>query len=197
MITLKSTKAYHKLPCAHAQFQDYDGPCKTFHGYDRSVIFEFSGSPDEHGWLVGFGHLKLVKTWLEHVFDHTALAPAQDPRMEDIITASEAGLFNLRVLPYGVSMEMSSLFIWEQVNPYIYKITDGRAWVSKVESREHDSNSGFIEITKDTGLRQGKQQLELGQYLEMGYIWPAVDPKVALLKHSTIADLVTSYGFPF
>lgn len=180
---LKSTKAYHKLPCAHAQYQDYDGPCKTLHGYDRSVIFEFSGHPDQYGWLVGFGQLKPVKDFLDYYFDHTTLIPAQDPRMSDIITANEAGLLNLRVLPYGVSMEMSSLFIWEQVNPFIYSITDGRAWISKVESREHDSNSAFVEIPEQLGRDQGLQQVNVGEYLMHQQCWPAKDPRDTLMHY--------------
>ena len=151
---LKSSKSFHKLPCAHAQFQDATGPCKTFHGYDRSVTFEFTGDPDEYGWIVGFGELKPVRKFLEYYFDHTAVAPANDPRLADIQIAAAAGLFDLRVLPYGVSMEMSSLFIWEQVNPYIHHITEGRTYVSRVECREHDSNSACIEVTQKTAEMQ-------------------------------------------
>jgi 6-pyruvoyltetrahydropterin/6-carboxytetrahydropterin synthase len=182
---IKSSKAFHKLPCAHAQFQDFDGPCKTFHGYDRSVIFEFSGTPDQYGWLVGFGQLKPVRTFLEYMFDHTTIAPANDPRLADIEKAADAGLFDLRVLPYGVSMEMSALFIWEQVNPYIYKITDGRAMISKVECREHDSNGASIEV--DTSVSKhwkiAASNAEAGYYLTMQPKWSYIDPAAALLQY--------------
>ncbi len=173
---LKSTKSFHKLPCAHAQFQDFNGPCKSFHGYDRSVTFEFSGEPDQYGWIVGFGHLKPVRAFLEYYFDHTAVAPANDPRLDSIKQAAESGLFDLRVLPYGVSMEMSSVFIWEQVNPYIHGISDGRAWISKVECREHDSNSAFIEVPHRTLSMCAKaaQAWDSKQYLIQKSEWDYV-----------------------
>ena len=125
-MVLKSTKSYYHLPVAHMQWFDTDetgvectGPCSKWHGYDRQVHFEFAGEADEHGWVVGFGDLKPIKVFLEYYFDHTALIGADDPRMEDALKAPDAGLVDLRVMPYGVSMEMSSIFIWEQVNPFI------------------------------------------------------------------------------
>jgi hypothetical protein len=36
------------------------------------------------GWIVGFGDLKPLKDFLEYYFDHTALASADDPRLEKI-----------------------------------------------------------------------------------------------------------------
>lgn len=145
---LKSTKAYHKLPCAHRQFFDKaidgtPGPCAKFHGYDRSILFEFTGKPDENGWVVGFGDLKPLKKFLEYYFDHTTLVGANDPDLKDMLTKD---YLNIRALPYGCSMEMSSLFIWERVNTFIHDLTKGRTVVTRVESREHDSNSGIIEF---------------------------------------------------
>lgn len=185
MLTLRSTKSYYKLPVAHLQWfseddsgAQFSGPCAKWHGYDRTVHFEFSGTPDDHGWLVGFGDLKQVKAWLEYYFDHTAIAPADDPRMDDIQAASDAGLVDLRILPYGVSMEMSSLFIWEQVNPFIHKITDGRCWVSRVECCEHDANSGIFEADQSLGLLQGQKNVD--QCLVMKPVWKWVAPKHCL-----------------
>jgi 6-pyruvoyl-tetrahydropterin synthase len=157
----KSTKSFFNLPVAHMQWFDidkdgYPGPCAKWHGYDRSVHFEFTGDVDQHGWIVGFGDLKPVKEFLEYYFDHTALAGADDPRLEQIYQAHIDGLVDLRVLPYGVSMEMSALFIWEQVNPFIYELTDGRVYVSKVECREHDKNSALIEVEQNVALEQGQ-----------------------------------------
>jgi hypothetical protein len=53
-------------------------------------------------------------------------------------------------------MEMSSRFIWEQVNPFILNVTDGRCWVEKVESIEHDSNSAYVEVTEEEARHQDK-----------------------------------------
>lgn len=158
---IKSTKSFYNLPVAHMQWFDvdddgYPGPCAKWHGYDRSVHFEFTGDIDQHGWIVGFGDLKPIREFLEYYFDHTALAGADDPRLEQIYQAHIDGLVNLRVMPYGVSMEMSSLFIWEQVNPFIYNLTEGRVYVSRVECREHEKNSAFIEIDEITAFKQAR-----------------------------------------
>ena len=162
----KSTKSFYNLPVAHMQWFDrdkdgYPGPCAKWHGYDRSVHFEFTGDVDIHGWIVGFGDLKPVREFLEYYFDHTALAGADDPRLEQIYQAHIDGLVDLRVMPYGVSMEMSALFIWEQVNPFIYDLTEGRVYVSKVECREHEKNSAFIEVGKKTAHKQGKSATQI------------------------------------
>jgi len=184
----KSTKSYFNLPVAHMQWFDtdkdgYPGPCAKWHGYDRSVHFEFTGDVDQHGWIVGFGDLKAVKEFLEYYFDHTALAGADDPRLEQIYQAHIDGLVDLRVLPYGVSMEMSALFIWEQVNPFIYELTDGRVYVSKVECREHDKNSALIEVEQSVALEQG-QGAE--QFLLKIPNWKEfVSPLEALKKYKT------------
>ena len=186
---LRCTKSYFNLPVAHMQWFDTDetgepctGPCAKWHGYDRSVHFEFAGEPDEHGWIVGFGDLKPVKEFLEFYFDHTALISADDPRVEKAVQAHEDNLVDLRILPYGVSMEMSSIFIWEQVNPFIYSVTDGRSYISRVECREHEKNSAFIEIEEKVALRQGKLTK---RYLQQYTTWRRfVKPSDILKKYA-------------
>jgi len=187
---LRSTKSYYNLPVAHMQWFDTDdsgepctGPCSKWHGYDRSVHFEFSGEADDHGWIVGFGDLRPVKAWLEYYFDHTALISADDPRMEAALAANEAGIVDLRVMPYGVSMEMSSIFVWEQVNPFIYKITNGRAYISRVECREHEKNSAFIEIPERAARKQAQRALPPMLYLQEKDTWPWESPTSILKKY--------------
>jgi 6-pyruvoyl-tetrahydropterin synthase len=163
-VKVKSTKAWHKLPCGHAQWFDKNpdgspGACANVHGYDRSIKMTFAGEVDEMGWIVPFGELKSVKKFLEYYFDHTTVIPANDPRLNafrDVINATDPPMFQLRILPYGVSMEMSSRFIWEQVNPFILNVTDGRCYVEKVECIEHDSNAAFIEVTEEEARHQYK-----------------------------------------
>lgn len=164
-IKIKSTKTFQNLPCAHSQHHDLTpngtpGACAAIHGYDREVTFTFAGEIDEYGWIFPFGDLKDVKTFLEYYFDHVTVLPADDPRLDDIPDEmwDFGGLLGtLRILPSGVSMEMSSLFIWEHVNPYIYHRTGGRVYVEKVECREHDRNSAMVEVDEETAKRQARQ----------------------------------------
>jgi len=153
----KSTKTYYNLPCSHQQWKDTDdscvvgsGQCSKTHGYSRSFSFEFSCNElDDYGWVVGFGSLKPIKKWLEYMFDHTSLFEASDPRIKDVLAFNETldiPLYNIRVLPSGVSMEQTALFVASYLNPYILDVTDGRCWISRLEVRENDKNSGILEM---------------------------------------------------
>lgn len=181
---VKSTKAWHKLPCGHAQWFDKEhdgspGECASVHGYDRSVKVTFTGEVDEMGWVVPFGELRAVKKFIEYYFDHTTVIPANDPRVDsfkDINNATNPPMFQLRILPYGVSMEMSSRFIWEEINPYIMDITKGRCYVEKVECIEHDSNSAFVEVSEQEARSQAEARA-LKPYLVMKEEWDWKTPK--------------------
>jgi 6-pyruvoyl-tetrahydropterin synthase len=185
-IQIKATKVYKNLPCGHAQWFDTKedgtpGHCAQVHGYDRSVEFTFAGEPDEHGWIVPFGKLKDVKDFLEYYFDHVTVLPADDPRIKNIPSAmvNDGGLLGtLRVLPSGVSMEMSSVFIWEHVNHYIHVITDGRCYVERVRVYEHERNDAMCEVDQATAKRDAqKKEAELATLLEQKPRWNWEAPK--------------------
>lgn len=186
MLEVHSTKTFMNLPCAHAQYFDLEadgtpGECASIHGYDRSVRLTFSGSVDEHGWIVPFGELKVVKEWIEYYFDHTTCLPADDPRLGEINAEllKVGGLLNtVRVLPYGVSMEMSSLFIIEHIGLYIMYLTKGRCYVSKVECFEHERNSAFVTMDRGTADAVYARALSVyGRALDSDNIGAALLPK--------------------
>lgn len=192
MLKIKSTKSYLNLACAHAQFFDKEpdgspGACASLHGYDRSVHFEFSGEVDEQGWIFPFGELRAVKDFLEYYFDHTALLPANDPRLKDIpedMMRPGGILGTIRVLPYGVSMEMSSLFVWEQVNAYINEVTDGRVVVTRVEIKEHERNSGILEVSEQKAQEAAFKFVRTGRILlEKTPIWVYSNPQDAIAAY--------------
>jgi len=178
-IKIKSTKVYKNLPCGHAQWFDANedgtpGHCAQVHGYDRSVEFTFAGEPDEHGWIVPFGGLKPVKEFLEYYFDHVTVLPADDPRLNTIpeeLTSAGGILGTLRVLPSGVSMEMSSVFIWEHVNHYIYKITNGRCYVECVRVYEHERNDAMCKVDQDTARADAQRKMPSGDVLPQKSKW--------------------------
>jgi len=188
---IKATKAWHKMPTAHAQWFDKEadgslGECASWHGYDRSVKMTFAGNVDEMGWIFPFGELRKVKAFLEYYFDHTAVIPANDPRKDAILEFNKTmqpQMFQARVLPYGVSMEMSSLFIFEQVNPYIYQTTGGRCYIEKVECIEHDSNAAYLEVDETTAKKQAQLAIPSGEFMVMKPEWDWVEPQQALSKY--------------
>ena len=185
-LKIKATKVYKNLPCGHAQHFDTNpdgtpGHCAQVHGYDREVEFTFAGEPDEHGWIVPFGQLKAVKDFLEYYFDHVTVLPADDPRIgeiPDVMTAGTGLLGNLRVLPSGVSMEMSSVFIWEHVNAFIVAITEGRCYVERVRVYEHERNDAMCEVDEATAKTNAGNYLQThSQTLPQNPRWNWEAPK--------------------
>lgn len=168
-LEVKSTKRFKYLPCGHAQYFDKNpdgtpGHCASVHGYDREVELTFAGEIDDHGWIVPFGDLKPIKQFLEYYFDHVTILAADDPRLgaiPDEMTDCGGILGTLRVLPSGVSMEMSSVFIWEHVNAFVYKITGGRCYVAKVHCFEHDRNSAYIEVDRDNAAQNAREYISV------------------------------------
>lgn len=190
-LKIKATKVYKNLPCGHAQYFDTKedgtpGHCAQVHGYDRSVEFTFAGDPDEHGWIVPFGKLKEVKDFLEYYFDHVTVLPADDPRIGTIPDAmvDTGGLLGtLRVLPSGVSMEMSSVFIWEHVNHYVYKTTNGRCYVERVRVYEHERNDAMCEVDEATAKRDAqKKESNLATLLEQKPPWDWEAPMALMAR---------------
>ncbi len=191
-IQVKATKVFKYLPCGHAQYFDREsdgshGECASVHGYDRSVEFTFAGDIDEHGWIVPFGELKPIKDFLEYYFDHVTVLPADDPRIGQItdeLTAPGGILGTLRILPSGVSMEMSSVFIWEHVNHYIYKVTNGRCYVERVRVYEHDRNDAMCEVDETTAKADAQRKMMSGETLPMKPRWDWEAPKAAMERLS-------------
>lgn len=150
----QTIKSFPNMPCAHQQWFDTDktgelfsGDCAKFHGYDRTVTMKIEGEVDDHGWVFPFGAFKAIRSWLEYYFDHTAVISADDPRLEEVIKFNDqAKIFNLRVLPSGVSMEMSALFIWSMASLYVYAVTEGRCHLVEVECREHEKNASTLKF---------------------------------------------------
>lgn len=183
-LKIKSTKSFLNLPCAHSQWFDTNpdgtpGHCAGIHGYDRSVHFVFAGEVDDHGWIYPFGDLKPVKEFLEYYFDHVTVLGADDPRLAQL-TESAMGplgmLNNLRLLPHGCSMEMSALFVWERVNAYIYHTTHGRVHVERVEIKEHERNSGIVEVDEQTAHTHAQRMAPFGSF-------PACEPRAHLAHY--------------
>lgn len=197
----KSTKTFYNLPCSHQQWQDADesgnagtGQCAQTHGYSRSFAFEFCcNEVDDYGWVIGFGSLKKVKNWLEYMFDHTSLWEASDPRIDEVVDANDAlsiPMYNMRILPSGVSMEQTALFVSSYMNPYIYEITGGRCWISKLEVRENDKNSGILEMTEDDAKKMIKNiGFQTTRFPKLTR-YEMIEPKdlIALIEGQDISD---------
>ena len=147
----RSTKSFYYLPCAHRQWRD-DGHCSYVHGYDRSVHLEFQCKElDDKMWVMDFGGLKQIKAWLEDLFDHTLLINEDDPEMEFFEEMDRRGLCQLRVMP-NIGMEGSAQYIFDYVDDWLNKQTEGRVQLYSVECRENEKNSAIYFRNNEQGL---------------------------------------------
>ena len=74
-------KRYENIPFAHRQ-PDHDGHCRFIHGHNWTFEFEFAcDRPDECGFVLDFGKLKVLRDELES-FDHALVLSKTDPLLE-------------------------------------------------------------------------------------------------------------------
>ena len=140
----KSTKRFTGFPCTHRQWRA-DSHCRFVHGYSREFFFEFASNElTKEGWVVDFGGLKKLKTWLESVFDHTFLVAQDDPELEAFKELDSRGAILLRILP-NPGMEGTALYVYEEASKILVSLYGKRAWITKVEVRENDKNSAIYE----------------------------------------------------
>jgi 6-pyruvoyltetrahydropterin/6-carboxytetrahydropterin synthase len=139
----KSTKRFTGFPCTHRQWRA-ESHCRFVHGYSREFYFEFeAGELTKEGWVVDFGGLKELKSWLEYTFDHTFLIAQDDPFLEEFKKLDAAGVVMLRVFP-NPGMEGTALYVYEEASKILKKLYGNRAWITKVEVRENEKNSAFF-----------------------------------------------------
>lgn len=182
------TKKLGPFPVAHCQFQDIKedgspGDCSALHGYSRSIIFTIGCTEtDEYGWVYPFGHFKKIRRFLEYYFDHTSVFPAQDSRINspEFKKMMEPGqpLATARILPYGVSMEMSSLFVYEQINGYVYETSGGRCAITHINFMENDINAGQLAVDFKRSHQIGCALSNKPQLVEK-QMWRFEEPLVA------------------
>lgn len=144
MAKYTSTKRFTGFPCTHRQWKA-QSHCRFVHGYSREFYFEFAANElTQELWVMDFGGLKEVKKWLEYMFDHTFLAASDDPYLEKFKQMDADGIIQLRVLP-NAGMEGTAKFVYDHVSQMIKEQTKGRVWITKVEVRENEKNSAYLE----------------------------------------------------
>lgn len=142
-----STKRFGPISTGHRQWRD-DGHCAFLHGYGRTVKVEFTGSHlDEKMWMVDFGGLRGLKSWLEAEWDHRMLIASDDPELATFKQLHEKGVIDLNILDvdagYGPGIEASCKYVYDKFDAVVRSQTQGRCWVAKVEIWEHENNSAI------------------------------------------------------
>lgn len=117
--------------------------CSLLHGYSLQFKFVFAASElDNKNWVVDFGGLKPLKSWLEDNFDHKVVLTVDDPHMETFRDLEAKGLAELTVLD-GVGVERFAYHAWKFADELVKEMTNNRCWCESVECSEHGANSAI------------------------------------------------------
>ena len=138
----KSSKRFGPINTGHRQWRD-KGHCSYVHGYGRYVRLTFEATElDERGWVMDFGDLRDVKSWIESEWDHRTLIAADDPVIPELKALEKVGGINLNILPKGYlpGIEESCRYLYDRLNPVIQRKTNNRVEITRVEIWETEKN---------------------------------------------------------
>ena len=140
---IESSKTFDNFPCSHRRYA-HDGHCAFVHGYSRSFTFWFRcNEQTENGFVMDFGDLGEIKSWLEEHFDHTLLLDSDDPLLPDFKALESKGACKLVVFK-DVGMEGTCEFVKEHMDQWLEQKTNGRVWLHSIEVRENNKNSARL-----------------------------------------------------
>ena len=143
-----STKRYgHEvgLSAVFRQPNAIHSHCQLLHGYSLAFTFTFGCTDlDYKNWVVDFGGLKALKTWLEDTFDHKVVLDRNDPKADVLYSLEQHGLAEIVMLD-GVGAEKFVEHAYDFADNLIVEMTNGRCWCVKVEVAEHGANSAIYE----------------------------------------------------
>ena len=126
--------------CAFRQWRA-DSHCNLIHGYALQFELTFGSEKlDERNWVVDFGGLKELKTWLKYMFDHTYLVASDDPEFETFVDLSNRNIIDLREVS-STGCERFAELTFDKASSIIADKYGDRCWVESVTVREHESNS--------------------------------------------------------
>tara|TARA_E500000318_G_scaffold109620_1_gene123028 strand:- start:2363 stop:2836 length:474 start_codon:yes stop_codon:yes gene_type:complete len=157
MSKFTSTKVFDGFSTVFRQWKAETTHCRFLHGYGVSFKLFFEGDLDERNWVWDFGGMKRAKgkidgmspkEWMDYMFDHTFIVAEDDPYIESFKRMGEAKVAQVRIIP-ATGAEKFAEFIFNKLNPFIDKETDGRVKIVKVEFREHNKNSAIYEPGQD------------------------------------------------
>ena len=118
-----------------------DSHCRFLHGYSLEFEFEFGASElDERNWVVDFGGLKDLESWLRNNFDHKTLVASDDPMFSEFEMLNDKGIIDMIVVE-STGAEMFAKMAMDYSSKLIADKYGKRCWVESVTVREHGANS--------------------------------------------------------
>ena len=144
-----SSKKYGHERGLSAAFRQWraDSHCRFMHGYSLEFEFVFGANElDENNWVVDFGGLKHLETWLRLNFDHKTLVALDDPMFSVFEEMNEREAIDM-VTVEATGCEMFAKMAMEYASDLIEIIYGKRCWVESVTVREHGANSATCKRT--------------------------------------------------
>ena len=110
---------------------------------------------DVRNWVVDYGGLGELKSFLDEQFDHTLLVAEDEPEMDLYKQLQERGIARLTVLPKLGCEGMSSM-LYKYINGVFIPDMWGpgeaeRLWCYRVEVRETENNMAWREGHREWG----------------------------------------------
>ncbi len=149
MGNFRSKKRIDGFSTCFRQWKAKDTHCSYLHGYGIYFDITFEGDLDYRNWVADFGLFKRAKTkihgmspkdYFTYLLDHTTIIAQDDPYLETFRQMNKDGIIQLRVLP-ATGCEQFAKYLFEIINTFLKKETDGRVRAIKVEVYEHEKNS--------------------------------------------------------
>ena len=147
----QSTKLFDGFSCCFRQWKAETTHCRFLHGYGVSFRVTFEGDLDHRNWVWDFGGMKRAKTqiegmspkeWMDYMFDHTVIVAKDDPKLETFQAMEVMGIIQLRIVE-ATGAEKFAEFIYNKLNEFVHKETQGRVRVAQVEFMEHGKNTAI------------------------------------------------------
>jgi 6-pyruvoyltetrahydropterin/6-carboxytetrahydropterin synthase len=147
----QSSKVFDGFSTVFRQHTAETTHCRFVHGYGISFKIYFEGKLDQRNWVWDFGGMKRATTkidgkspkeWMDFMFDHTLIVAEDDPFKNAFIEMGEAGAAQVRIIP-ATGAEKFAEYIFNKVNEFVIKETEGRVEVIKVKFMEHGKNAAY------------------------------------------------------
>lgn len=136
---LTCRKVYTDIPFAHRQHL-HEGHCSFIHGHNWTITVTFAcRDTDANGFVIDFGKLGFLKSWIAQNLDHACVFNESDPERERLLK-SFGHLFKSYVVP-NASSEGLAQHLAEVFNQLVQKETTGRVWVVSIEIGEDTKNA--------------------------------------------------------
>ena len=147
----QSSKVFDGFSTVFRQHTAETTHCRFVHGYGISFKIYFEGKLDQRNWVWDFGGMKRATTkidgkspkeWIDFMFDHTLIVAEDDPFKNAFIEMGDAGAAQVRIIP-ATGAEKFAEYIFNKVNEFVIKETEGRVEVIKVKFMEHGKNAAY------------------------------------------------------